>query len=286
MLDKKPLVTVYIPTYNRLELLNRAVKSVLNQTYKNLEIIIVDDCSVDGTIEYLKKISAKEKRIKYFLKEKNSGACASRNIAIKNAEGYFITGLDDDDYFEKKRVELFVSAAVNNKNAGYFTHSKVKISEKNIVKPRLFANMKRTQLSNYKDLLKQNFIGNQVFIRTSILQEAGGFDESLKAWQDLECWINLIKTQKIKMKRVKSATQVVDLSHDHERITKSNIHNVTEAFDYICEKHNLNFIERIILKGQLIQYLPSNFNKFNKVILFLLTGQLFYIKAIYTRGNK
>src|SRR5690606_27763972 len=108
--QSNPLVTVYIPTYNRVELLKRAVDSVRNQTYKNLEIIIVDDCSKDSTHEYLAEISKKDSRIKYFIKEKNSGACVSRNIAIKNAKGDFITGLDDDDYFTLDRVEIFVKS--------------------------------------------------------------------------------------------------------------------------------------------------------------------------------
>ncbi|WP_158650917.1 glycosyltransferase family 2 protein, partial [Acinetobacter indicus] len=108
MNGNQPLVTVYIPTYNRLELLQRAVKSVQEQTYHNLEIIIVDDCSTDGTHEYLEKVSKEDKRVRYFLKEKNSGACVSRNIAIKNSKGEFITGLDDDDYFERNRIEIFL----------------------------------------------------------------------------------------------------------------------------------------------------------------------------------
>lgn len=65
-----PLVTVYIPTFNRVELLKRAVESVRQQTYQNLEIIIVDDCSKDGTHEYLEDISKQDLRIRYFIKEK------------------------------------------------------------------------------------------------------------------------------------------------------------------------------------------------------------------------
>src|SRR5690606_1394413 len=100
--------TVYIPTYNRVELLKRAVESVRQQTYQNLDIIIVDDCSKDSTHEYLKEITKQDSRIRYFIKEKNSGACVSRNIAIENARGDFITGLDDDDYFLNSRIEFFL----------------------------------------------------------------------------------------------------------------------------------------------------------------------------------
>ncbi len=107
--SNEPLVTIYIPTYNRVELLKRAIDSVLTQTYKNIEIIIVDDCSPDTTIQFLEKLTKKDSRVRYFQNEKNSGACVSRNKAILEAKGEFITGLDDDDYFLPNRVEDFVS---------------------------------------------------------------------------------------------------------------------------------------------------------------------------------
>ena len=89
----EPLISVYIPTYNRLELLKRAVQSVQNQTYKNFEIIIVDDNSSDGTQDFLVGLAKVDSRIRYFFKDKNSGACVSRNIAINLAQGELITGL-------------------------------------------------------------------------------------------------------------------------------------------------------------------------------------------------
>ena len=111
------LVTVYITTFNRVNLLKRSLDSVFKQTYKNIEIIIVDDCSTDGTQEFIKEISQQDKRIKFFLKEKNGGACESRNIAIQNARGEYITGLDDDDYFLSNRIENFVNNLSNAKNS-------------------------------------------------------------------------------------------------------------------------------------------------------------------------
>ena len=120
---EKFLVSVYIPTYNRLNLLKRAIESVRKQSYKNLEIIIVDDGSKDGTVEYLEAISKVDKRIIYFLKKKNTGACESRNIALKNASGYFITGLDDDDYFLENRIEKFVNFWISLNKKPVFLYS-------------------------------------------------------------------------------------------------------------------------------------------------------------------
>src|SRR5690606_27033547 len=159
--QSNPLVTVYIPTYNRVELLKRAVESVRQQTYKNLEIIIVDDCSEDSTHEYLAEISKKDSRIKYFIKEKNSGACISRNLAIENAKGEFITGLDDDDYFLENRIEIFLK---NKKKLNeyafiysiYIHKTSIGICKKKseILKPRTI---------NSRDLLSVNYVNNQIF---------------------------------------------------------------------------------------------------------------------------
>src|SRR4030067_1733348 len=121
------LVTVYIPTKNRLELLQRAIKSVQTQTYPNIELIVVDDGSTDGTREYLEK-EVGVGNFKAIFHDKSLGACATRNAAIKSSRGELITGLDDDDYFlSDRRIELFVEKwnSVGPGFAGIFDSVKV-----------------------------------------------------------------------------------------------------------------------------------------------------------------
>src|SRR5690606_38050208 len=104
--------------------------SILFQTYQNFEIIVVDDCSSDGTQEFLRGIAIQDKRVKFFLKEKNSGACESRNIAIQAAQGEYITGLDDDDYFLPDRLENFIKNIVFDDNVVlYFDNCLIKVNE-------------------------------------------------------------------------------------------------------------------------------------------------------------
>ena len=279
-INEQPLVTVYIPTFNRLELLQRAIESVRNQTYKNLEIIVVDDCSTDGTQKYLEQLAKEDSRVRYFLKEKNSGACVSRNIAIENAKGEFITGLDDDDYFEKCRIEIFINAILKDPNKAYYSSNKVKISDHEIKNPHVLSLLMRSKIKSYRALLKQNFIGNQMFVKTEILQKSGGFDRNLKAWQDLECWFNLMKNQNIEVSFLKESTQIVDISHEHERITTKKLKSILEAYQYFSQKHKLSRLEKFILNGQLVGYAPEKFNFFHKFILFALTRQAFYLKKM------
>ena len=96
--ENQPLVSVIIPTKNRADLLKRAIDSVLEQTWQNYEIVVVDDASDDDTPNLLAELS-KDHPIKVITNEVSNGAAACRNIAINQAEGEYIAGLDDDDFF-------------------------------------------------------------------------------------------------------------------------------------------------------------------------------------------
>ena len=105
-----PLQTVIIPTYNRKEMLAEALDSVLNQSQKSLEVLIIDDCSNDGTNEFVKNIN--DSRVHYFRNEKNSGPEFNRSYGLRQSRGKYITFLDDDDYytdydFFSKAIKIF-----------------------------------------------------------------------------------------------------------------------------------------------------------------------------------
>ena len=127
MKEKLPLVSIYIPTKNRLKLLKRAINSVRAQTYPNTEIIIVDDGSTDGTKEYLKTLE-KESNIVVIYRDKSYGATDARNLAIKKSKGDFLTGLDDDDFILPDRIEYFVNfwEKLNKPVAGLFDKTLVR----------------------------------------------------------------------------------------------------------------------------------------------------------------
>lgn len=232
----KEIVTIYIPTFNRLSLLQRAIKSVLEQTYNQIEVIVVDDCSTDGTLAYLKEISEKDDRIRYFIKEKNSGACVSRNIAIKNAKGQFITGLDDDDYFEPTRIQNFIDAWKNKKNTTIALSSLYAVKNVNSLKfgKKIF----RKKINKFNDMFLSNPVGNQIFVETEILRQIDGFDENLKCWQDLECWLRVLKLGNIE--KIFNHSYIIDVSHDKPRIGNSQHDKYLISQCYITEKFNLS----------------------------------------------
>lgn len=211
------LVSIYIPTHNRVELLQKAIDSVLSQTYTNWEVIVVNDASTDSTSDYLETISSSDSRIRYFNNETPMGACYSRNLAINHATGKFVTGLDDDDMFTEDRLQIFIdsyddSYAFLSADWRVFPFSLIKD-----VKRKLIYKHGKIDLVT---LLDKNHIGNQVFIEKEKLIAVGGFDESLPAWQDYDLWVRLVKKYGASLK-LKNETQLILVDNSITRITNS-----------------------------------------------------------------
>ena len=97
------LVSIIMPSYNTAKFISKTIESVLEQTYKNWELLIVDDCSTDNTDEIVSKYD--DDRIIYLKNKKNSGAAVSRNKALKNAKGKWIAFLDSDDLWYPTKLE-------------------------------------------------------------------------------------------------------------------------------------------------------------------------------------
>ena len=108
------MISVIIPVYNRCKTIERAVRSVLNQTVSDLEVIVVDDCSDDEIENVLKQID--DRRIRYFCLEQRSGACVARNRGVEEAKGEFIAFQDSDDEWLPEKLEIQISE-MNSNNA-------------------------------------------------------------------------------------------------------------------------------------------------------------------------
>ncbi len=118
---KEDLVSIIMPTYNCENFIENSIKSVIKQTYKNWELIIVDDCSTDNTNKTVEKYMNKYKNISYEILIKNSGAAVARNIGIKKAKGKYIAFLDSDDLWNEDKLERQVSFMKENNY--FFTYT-------------------------------------------------------------------------------------------------------------------------------------------------------------------
>ena len=110
-------VSVITPVYNCEKLIKETINSVQNQTYKNWEMLLVDDCSTDNSANIIKEIAKSDNRIKYYKLEKNSGAAIARNIALKESTGSFIAYLDSDDLWKKEKLEKQIKFMIQNNYA-------------------------------------------------------------------------------------------------------------------------------------------------------------------------
>ena len=143
------LVSIIMPSYNTGKFIKETISSVINQTYNNWELIIVDDCSTDNTDDVVKTI--KDNRIKYIKNKENSGAAISRNVALREAKGKWIAFLDSDDLWKKDKLERQIKFM--EKNNYYFSYTNyVEIDEnsnsngKKITGPKKIT---RIGMSNY-----------------------------------------------------------------------------------------------------------------------------------------
>jgi glycosyltransferase involved in cell wall biosynthesis len=108
------LVSIIMPNYNCAKYIDETIQSVIAQTYTNWELLIVDDCSKDNSVEIIKSYQAKDDRIKLFINEKNSGAATSRNWALREAKGKWIAFLDSDDLWLPEKLEKQIAFMENN----------------------------------------------------------------------------------------------------------------------------------------------------------------------------
>jgi glycosyltransferase involved in cell wall biosynthesis len=188
--SQAPTVSVVIPTYNRAGVIGKPIQSILNQTYQDFEIIVVDDCSTDDTERVL--ASYNDPRIRYLRHQTNSGAAVARNTGIDSSTGQYIAFLDSDDEWlpEKlaKQLDLFQRCS---SDVGFIYTGFAAVDEGDRVK-RIISSNHRGSLSDR--LLYSNFIGtpSTVMVKRKYLQQVRGFDPNMPSFiEDMDLWLRL-----------------------------------------------------------------------------------------------
>lgn len=189
--EDKPLVSVVMPVYNRSGIIGNAINSVLNQTYENIELIIVNDGSDDGTLEIIESIN--DDRILLVNNDSNVGVSKSRNIGFKHSKGDYIAYLDSDNDWNEKYIESMIGAFFELKDAdliysGQFLFNK---NDEDPFEVR-FGSFNKSLLAN------RNYIDlNCVCHTRNSFIEVNGFDESLKRLVDWDFLIKMSENHKI-----------------------------------------------------------------------------------------
>ena len=182
-ISNKPLISVVIPTYNRGKLLLRAVESVLNQTYDNIECIVVNDCSTDGSIAYLQQKVGNDPRLIIKSHTQNFHASAARNTGISVSKGEFLAFLDDDDlwYPEKlaKQMALFGQSSTDTALIYCWLEIFKDNTKIDILSPTLKGDV-------FDECLANQPLGNAstILVKAEVIEKIGTFDTNLPRGND------------------------------------------------------------------------------------------------------
>ncbi len=235
MISFKPRVAVIIPVYGRLVQLTRALESVSRQTYPNLEIFVIDDCSPSPIS--IKLNSGLIKNLSIIRRDSNGGAGAARNTGIKAVDAELIAFLDSDDFWIPNKLETQVSAFLSEMNfspkcggivSGFFLHTLRRSRE--IVKQRI-----PNSISHPKSLVEGCDVspGSTLLVRKEIFEKVGYFDETLPRFED---WDWLIRASKISQIAVCKKL----LSHIYVG-PRANFDIVSHSCELIRKRHEAHF---------------------------------------------
>lgn len=183
------LVSVIMPAYNSEKFIEESIKSVKQQTYKHWELLIIDDCSSDGTISLVEKILKEDTRIKLIRNEKNIGVSETRNKGIELAEGEWIAFLDSDDIWEPKKLEVQLKDLENNRGDFSFTGSSF-INEIGIPFKGLFKVPKKSTFNSLK-------YHNVISCSSVVIKKAKMLNVKMKNddfHEDYAAWLEILKS--------------------------------------------------------------------------------------------
>ncbi len=230
---EKNLVSVVIPTYNRRDCIKCSVESVLNQTYSNIECIIVDDGSTDDTKKIIESIA--DNRIRYIYLSDNGGPSRARNIGIELARGKYIAFNDSDDIWYACKLEEQMYKFRDMANFGMvYCDYLYKGVQKEVIMPPDIYDISELEGDIFQSLLNDNKIGTPtILVRKECIQDVGGFNENLKSLEDWEFVIRIASKYSIgyihkPLMRVQYSTNGVN----------SNIRAQLDTLVYLIKKYH------------------------------------------------
>jgi glycosyltransferase involved in cell wall biosynthesis len=193
-MSKFPTVSVLMPSFNYAQYLGLAIQSVLSQTYHDLELIIIDDCSTDGSREIAEQWRKLDDRVVPVSHAKNRGLASTRNTGLKASAGKFIALCDADDIWLPEKLEIQLQHFQDNHQPGIVYSDASIIDASGIPTGQLFSGLyhRKNQATSgnlFDELCKRNFMCvPSVILRREALDYAGGFDERLRSLEDWVCW--------------------------------------------------------------------------------------------------
>lgn len=191
----QPLVSICIPTYNNEQYIKATLESILEQTYENIEVVVVDDHSKDHTVEIVKSIE--DERIKLYINDQNLGMVGNWNRCLELATGEFVKLICADDMIHKNAVEREVEVLTKYPNVN-LVESDTQLVDINDKKAGVFKRYPKSGVVKGKKVAKcslmlNNFFGAPVnnMFRRAVLDKTGGFDKSFTYILDFDMWVRI-----------------------------------------------------------------------------------------------
>jgi glycosyltransferase involved in cell wall biosynthesis len=234
-MNLKPLVSVVIPTFNYAIYLPRAIESVLAQTYKEIELIVVDDGSTDNTTSVIQTLQAKYHGRICYVQQKNSGPNAARNNGIDKAQGDFIALLDADDEWLPEKLEKQVKFAIANPQFGIIGCGSRRVRGDGVILAENFGVIPppRNELIHHLMVRNYRFGGSSgVFIRKECFKVVGLFDESLRGSEDRDMWLRIVRKYE-----VTNLKDILINIHYHQNNCSSNSDIMLKSKLLFIDKH-------------------------------------------------
>lgn len=251
---QKELVSIITPVYNVEKYIAQTIEAVQLQTYRNWELLLVDDCSKDNSAQIIAEYKKNDLRIKYFKLEKNSGAAVARNEALSRAQGRFLAFLDSDDLWVPEKLQKEMAVMLNGESAFVFTAIKMVDENNNLIKDTISVPKRVT----YERLLKETVIAtSSVLLDKKVI---GDFRMPLiRSGQDYATWLLILKkvsyaigineglvlyrksSNSLSSNKFKSIKQVYKIQTQNEKINRISAAFNTFCFSlYAFKKHFLN----------------------------------------------
>ncbi len=249
MFNAKDSIDIIMPNYNKGKFVDKAIQSVLNQTYTNWKLYVVDDNSNDNSAEVLKKFKKKSK-IKIFYLKKNKGPSYCRNLILKKAKSKYIAFLDSDDYWTKNKLKLQINFMKKNKYFFTFTDYIPMIQNNNIQKF-----LKATKIN--ETFYFKNFIYNSSINTSTMILEKKYLNNikfrNLDLMEDYVFKCDLMRKSKMPFKKFAKASAVYRIISDSRSSKKIfniiNLWKINKKFNYLNIFQNLISILLISLNS-------------------------------------
>ncbi len=276
----KPTFSVILPCWNSINFIERSITSLKNQTYKNFEVIIIDDSSSDGTLEKINEI--KDSRMKVYRINSNRVVAKSRNLGIEKSQGEWIAFLDSDDWWTQDKLEyckkyingevdlIYHDLQIETERSKYFNRKQNKSCK--LKKPILI------------DLLiKGNVISNSsVVVRKNLIREIGGINESrdLAASEDYNTWLRIasLTDRFLFLPRILGYYFLHDKSYSNKDMSSSTRFAVEEFFSKLNETQKLKVESNLRYQSSRFNYQNSNFKKAKQDLFFIIKNGNFSLK--------